>query len=239
LATAGYVEAQQNAGAGSETLQERGDRLHRGLQQRSKAPRNAEPAEKTAGIGRSCAEADDFDYYSLGASFEGLKLTTSGRQCSPPPPKVRAADGTLVYMGASRVNTVAFLYGTCDAPSGTDGGCSPPLSISSYPACEQPRSLYKRYSGGGTPVQYEKTIVRGSPAAIFDERPQGGSFRLEVYAGDARVLISGNDAEMVKRAADQMVAPSSSVGGAKRARVELPTPIPRAADEDATENPKC
>ena len=239
LGAAGYVGAQQNTGAGSERLKERGDRTHRGLQQRSNAPRDAEPVEKTPGIGRTCAQADDFDYYSLGASFEGLNLTTSDRQCAPPPSKVRAADGALVYRGLGRQNTVTFIYGTCDPPAGADGGCSPPLSISSHPACEQPRSLYKRYSGGRTRLPYEETRVRGAPAGIFDERSPGGRFRLEIYTGDARVSIAGDDAEMVKRAADQMVAPSSSPGGSKRPGTELPEPIPGASDPDATKNPKC
>lgn len=239
LPAAGYVGAQQSARGGSESLQVRGDRAHRGTQQRSIAPRNAEPVEKTPGIGRACSEARGYAYYSLGASFEGLKLTTSGRQCEPPPPKVRAADGTLVYMSPSRQNTVAFIYGTCQPPPGTDGGCAPPLSISSYPACEQPRSLYKRYRGGGTPVPFQETRVRGIPAAMFDAGPRGGGFRLEMYAGDARVVIAGNDVGMVKRAADRMVAPSSSPGGATSARTELPTPIPGAAEYDAKQNPKC
>jgi hypothetical protein len=108
-------------------------------------------------------------------------------------------------MGASRVNTVAFLYGTCEPPSGTDGGCAPPLSISSFPVCEQPRSLYERYSGGGAPLPYENTRVRGAPAAVFNEGASGSRLRLEVYAGDARVVIAGDDAELVKRAADRML----------------------------------
>lgn len=246
LATAGYVGVQENTRAGAASLprggslQQRGDRAHRGLQQRSIAPRNAEPVEKTASIGRPCAEADDFDYYSLGASFEGLKMTPAGRLCAPPPPKVRSANGTLVYMRASRQNVVTFIYGTCEPPSGTDaGGCAPPLSISSYPACEQPHSLYTRYNAGGVPVPHQETRVRDVPAAIFDEGPRGGGTRLEVYAGDARVVIAGTDTRMVKRAADKMIAPSTSPGGAKRAGTELPKPIPGAAEDGATESPKC
>lgn len=239
LSAAGYIGAQQSARAGPESLQVRGDRSHRGLQQRSIAPRNAEPVEKTPGIGRACADAADFDYYSLGASFEGLKMAPTGRRCAPPPPKVRAADGTLVYMRPSRQNVVAFIYGTCKPPPGTDGGCPAPLSISSFPACEQPRSLYRRYSAGGDPAPYEETRLRGAPAAIFDEASQGDLFRLEIYTGNARVVIAGTDAEMVKRAVDKMVAPGASPGGAKRVGTELPGPIPGAADPDATENPKC
>ena len=239
LGLVGYLGLHQNAQAGPETLQQRGDQAHRGLQQASMAPRNAESVEKTPGIGRPCSEADDFDYYSLGAAFEGLKLTTSGRDCAPPPPKVRSADGTLVYMNFTRQNVVAFLYGTCKPPSGGDGGCAPPLSISSSPACEQPRSLYRRYRGGGPPIPHENTSVRGAPAATFDEGPGRGGFRLEVYTGDARVVIAGADPEMVKRAADEMVATSTSPGGAKRPRMELPKPIQGAAEEDARSNPKC
>lgn len=246
VAVGGYAGVQENvrAGAaslpGAESLQERGDRAHRGLQQRSMAPRNAEPVEKTAGIGRGCAEADDFAYYSLGASFESLDMTPTGRQCAPPPPKVRSTNGELVYMRAARQNVVAFIYGTCEPPAGMDaGGCAPPLSISSFPACEQPHSLYTRYSAGGIPVPHQDTRVRGVPAAIFDDGPRANGSRLELYAGDARVVIAGTDAGMVRRAADKLVAPSTSPGGAKRLGTDLPKPIPGAAEHDATENPKC
>lgn len=240
MATAGYMGVQGNARAGAESLQQRGDRAHRGLQQRSIAPRNAEPAEKTDSIGRACAEADDFDYYSLGTSFEGLEMRPGGRLCAPPPPKVRSANGTLVYMRAARQNVVTFIYGTCEPPPGTDaGGCAPPLSISSHPVCEQPHSLYTRYSAGGAPVPHQETRIRDAPAAIFDEGPRAGGSRIEVYAGDARVVIAGSDAGMVRRAADKMVAPSASPGGAKRYGAELPKPIPGAAEHGATENPKC
>jgi len=234
LAAAGYVGAQRSARAGSESLQARGDRAHRGMQQPSVAPRNAEPVDKTAGIGRNCAGAGGFDSYSLGASFEGLKLLTKDRTCSPPPPKVRAADGTLVYNRMSRLNVVDFIYGRCKPPPGTDGGCAPPLSISSSPSCEQPHSLYTRYAASGGAVPHREIRVRGVPAAMFDEGA-GRRFRLEVYTGDARVVIAGADAAMVRRAADEMVAPS---GAAKR-RTELPKPIPGAAEHDATVNPKC
>jgi hypothetical protein len=239
VSTVGYFGMQQVARAGSESLQVRGDRTHRGLQQRSIAPRNAEPVEKTAAIGRACGQADAFDYYFLGESFEGLKMAPTGRRCAPPPPKVRAADGTIVFMRPVRENVVAFIYGTCKPPPGPDGGCPAPLSISSSPACEQPHSLYRRYSGGGPPLPHRETRLRGVPAAIFDGAAQGGFFRIEMYTGDARVVLEGIDAEMVRRAVDKMVAPSTSPGGASRLGTDLPKPLPGAAEDDATKNPKC
>jgi hypothetical protein len=139
----------------------------------------------------------------------------------------------------SRKSIVGFIYGTCEPPFGTDGGCPSPLTIASHPACEQPHSLYTRYSAGGTPAPHDETRIRGVPAAIFDERPYHGRSRLEVYTGDARVVIEGDDAELVMRAADEMVAPSTSPGGAKRPQTDLPRPIRGAVDHDARENPQC
>jgi len=193
----------------------------------------------------AAAEADDFDYYSLGTSFEGLKLAGKGRQCEPPPKKLRDPSGRLVYMNPARTNTVFYVYGSCKPPRdpetglATEGGCTPPLSVNSSPACEQPHSLYARYAAGGSPVPHQHLRVRGAPAAIFGGRPRDDVTRIELYAGDARVLIAGRDAETVRRAAAQIAAPRTSRGGAREASAVLPNAIRGAAEDTATENPRC
>lgn len=229
--------------AAKETFQQIGDRTHRGLQQRSRAPVNAEPVDRTPGIGRPCAAAGDFDTYFLGASFEGIPLVAQERSCDEPPPKLRDARGRLVFLRATRMNTAFSVYGTCQRPRDPrtgltgDGGCTPPISVSSSPACEQPHSLYRRFSGG-SPVPHKHIDVRGAPAAIFKEGT-ADSMRVEIYTGDARVLITGTDPGVVRRAAAAILATSTSPGGARSAQAALPKAVTGAAEDDATKNPRC
>ncbi len=208
----------------------------------SPAATNAEPARLMPGIGRPCEQAKDFDHYFLGNSFEDLPLTVKGRQCAPPPRKVRDANGTLVYMSAGRVNTFAYLYGRCAPPfapkSGQDeGGCSAPLSVSSTPACERPHSIVRRY-GGGNPLPHEHIRVRGVPAALY---PTGATPRtkMEVFTRDAVIEIYGKSGDLVRRAAASLVAAPTSRGGVRTPGSRLPPPIKGAAEEDGRRNPRC
>lgn len=206
--------------------------------QPSLAARNAEPATVMPGVGRPCAEAGGFDEYSLGDSFAGLALTGNGRnrQCEPPPEKIPDPSGTLVFEKPGRINLVGYTYGRCKAVS--ESGCAPPLWVASSPACEQPLSLYRRYTGpvGGRPVPHIRTKFRGAPGIVFD---QGSRLRIEIYTGDARVVIGGERPDVVRRAAAQIVAPPSSKGGARRPDQDLPQPVAGAADETASRNPSC
>jgi hypothetical protein len=140
---------------------------------RSRAPVNAEPARLMPGIGRPCDEASDFDHYFLGTSFEGLPLTSKGWRCSPPPRKVRDVHGTPVYFSPARVNAYTYIYGSCTPPRDPatgrfEGGCPPPLSVSSSPSCERPHSIVRRY-GGGTQLRHTHIRIRGVPAALYTE----------------------------------------------------------------------
>jgi len=223
------------------SFKERMDRSHRGMEQPSRAATNAPPAEQMAGVGRPCSEAQDFDYYYLGRSFEGLELTTTDRNCEPPPKKIRAANGAVVYQSPGRVNVVSYIYGNCDKSGVIEGGCLPPLSVSSHPACERPHSLYSRFSGGGPPMHHQHIRVRGAPAAVFqDGSPgKGGRTRVEIYTADAAVVVAGRDPDLVTRAARKLVAPARSSGGARDAVSDLPLPRRGAAEDDAKENPPC
>lgn len=143
----------------------------------------------------------------------------------------------------ARVNVVSYSYGSCESPydprTGVrEGSCELPLSVSSHPACEQPHSLYERYAAGGRPVPHRHIRVRGAPGAIFQDggRPDA---RIEIYTGDARVLIVGADEGMVTRAADRIVAPRTSPGGARDPTAELPRPIKGAAEDNADRSPPC
>ncbi len=230
------------AQAQADSWREKAERSHRGKEQASPAARNAESVERTKGVGRPCSEADGFDYYFLDPSFEEFKLTGKNRQCDPPPRTIRDAGGKLVHENPGRVNTVFYVYGDCDVPRGpndAEGGCTAPLSVSSSPACEQPHSLYTRYSGGDHPLPHRHIRIRGARAAIFDQGPPLEPTRIEIYTGDARVLIAGVDPGVVNRAAAKIVAAPHSPGGARSADVDLPEAIAGAAEDDATRNPPC
>lgn len=209
----------------------------------SRAADNAEPVQRTPGIGRSCAQSDGFDRYWLGQSFEGLPLTGRDRICTPPPEQLRDESGVLVYETPTRGNMYFYVYGNCDPPRDArtgrtlEGGCTPPMSITSSPACEQPHSLYTRFASRGYPLPHKHVLVRQAPAAIFTDGPR--QTRIEIYTGDARVLVTGIDAQAVRRAAEQIAATPGSRRGAETADTPLPKPVAGAADDDAVSNPSC
>lgn len=220
------------------------ERSHVGKEQPSRAAQNAEPAEQTAGIGRPCAEAGEFDHYYLGAAFGGLDLVSAQRECEPPPKKIRDAAGTLVYERGGRVNVVSYIYGRCAPPnigrtSQSADGCVPPLQVTSAPACEQPHSLYTRYKvggDGGPSVPHKHVRIRGVSAAVFRD---GGPMRVEIYAGNAKVVVSGRDPSLVARAGLNVIAHPASRGGMRSPDGALPQPRKGAAEDQATASPPC
>src|SRR4051812_32815613 len=82
--------------------------------------------EASGGTALPCTDENgasvDVPRYSAGASFEGLKQTKSFRRCDAPSPMGRA-------------NFVSYIYGSCDPQP--DQGCSPPMEIQTFPACER------------------------------------------------------------------------------------------------------
>jgi hypothetical protein len=155
-------------------------------------------ADASAGGGLKPCPADkapNFDAYSLGAEFEGHKLTGADRVCNPP-------DSSAVAMRAPAVrdNNLTYLYGTCKVPDDDEASCPYPVSVQNFPACERNLSLYQRYPApSGESVPYTKTTVRGVPAAVFD-----GGLRIEVYTGDVTVVVWGQVAAAVRRAATHL-----------------------------------
>jgi hypothetical protein len=78
---------------------------------------------------------------------------------------------------------VSFVYGDCRSSS-YDAGCAPPAEIQVWPAGA--RSLAA--SDFGTPEVHapapERTSIRGSPAAFFDD-----GTRLEIYLSPVTVVV--------------------------------------------------
>jgi hypothetical protein len=131
--------------------------------------------------------AVDFDHNDAGTAVDGIKKSTTVRRCEPD-------------VGApTRINMVAALYGRCEPVSG-DGGCAPPLQVQSWPACERNLALYEKYPGpGGATIEYTEIVIRGAPAAIFDN-----GHRIEVYTGDATIVVFGENEALTRAAAHRL-----------------------------------
>ena len=132
--------------------------------------------------------ATRFGRFYLGRAFEGLALRAVLRDCDRP---VKGEP----YPG--RTNVMTAVYGDCRVPASQDGGCLPPLEISSAPACEDNPSLYRRYPGaGGLPTAHRSTRLRSTSAASFDD-----GRLMEIYTGATTITVAGDDARQVRRAA--------------------------------------
>jgi hypothetical protein len=145
----------------------------------------------------SGAEPANFTVYSLGPSLGELPLTAVLRTCARPYP------GEWV-----RSNSVSFIYGSCtvepDPETGyVDGGCAPPVEIQTWPACE--RTLADLGQEGPEPGERsDLTELRGVPAARDDGR-------IELYTGDATIVIHANGPALSKRAVSALQAEPADV----------------------------
>ena len=145
------------------------------------------------------SNAVNFSAYYLGDAFRGLPLTKTLRVCNKlyPPEPVRG-------------NYISFIYGDC--VPGSDGGCAPPVEVQSGPACERRLSARNRRRA-------RTHKVRGVPALRFPGEPQ-----LELFTGDAAVLIFGRTTAQVRKVAAALRSiPGSKVSVPADAR--LPKPL--------------
>ena len=133
----------------------------------------------------------DFSLYWAGASFEGSPLTAI----------------TLPR------GFVTFIYGDCKAAS--DSGCSPPLQVQVWRACERNLSSYA-LTPAGDPLPHQRVRLRGVPAAFFE-----GGARLELYTGDVSVVLFGEGRNQLRRAAEALRGANVGVGRA----ADLPPPV--------------
>jgi len=143
-----------------------------------------------------------FPLYSLGDSFESLPLQAITRRDDAPAP------GEHV-----RADYVGFIYGDCVASD--ENGCPPPIEVQVWPACERSFADYS-LTPAGDQLPYEPAIVRGVPAAWFED-----GLRLELYSGDVTIVIFGLDRPQIGRAASALRGLNAA---ASRARM-LPPPV--------------
>lgn len=128
-------------------------------------------------------------------------------------------------IGEPGANYVSYIYGECRYLEQTDGdtGCSPPLEVQTWPACQ--RSVAD-YEYEGRPYPYRPLPnERGATAASFE-----GGWRLEVYSGASTVVIFANQ-EAVAMKALSLLRPQAtdSAPALRSADLETPTPDRLAA----------
>jgi hypothetical protein len=95
---------------------------------------------------------DRFPLYWVGERFEKWKLEH-------------------VSLGPGRF--VDLIYGTCEVPSGTDGGCPPPLEIQIQPLCAHLAVVAR------API-WRRRHVRGAPVGVSDSAPVLFTDRVQV-----------------------------------------------------------
>lgn len=140
--------------------------------------------------------------YSLGASAEGLERSDRERVCKE-----------ALEFEPARANYVSYLYGDCQAED-AGNGCSYPLEVQTWPACDRNLSLYFASTRTAAPYPFESFRTRGVPAARFDN-----GTRVELYTGAVTVVVFSDDARRASRA----VASIQRVGAS--AVQSLPPPM--------------
>lgn len=167
---------------------------------------------------KPCGES--FERFHVGATFAGLPLVHEEMACTRPEPvRTRAAGGEIDPNSLGRAHSMTYIYGECKAEG--DQGCSPPLSIQTWPACERSAADYTMAGERLEPT--EELTLRGVPARFYGEN------RLELSAADETIVLFGDTREVLISAANAL---RSSVGSPKRieAGEMLPAPVAGAQE---------
>lgn len=143
-----------------------------------------------------------FERYWLGQSFDGLPLTDEGYLCA----------GSIRPPEFGRTNQADAIYGDCDA---SDGGCSLPAQVQTWPACDRWYGIYPDPRYGGFFDRPDLTRIRGVPGARFED-----GTRIELYIGDVTVVVFADSPERAERAVAAL-RPRTSEGPV----AELPAPL--------------
>jgi hypothetical protein len=132
--------------------------------------------------------------YWVGEEFEGLALTANAGSDTDP----------------------NFVYGTCDIPAGSDGGCAPPLQLQHWALADRSPALFEITPGRRTPCRIPSAT--GLTAAIF--ATTGG---VEVYLGERVVVLFGEPA-LIRKAMRELRP-------VKAQDPALPEPPPRVVEQ--------
>jgi hypothetical protein len=138
-----------------------------------------------------CTGAKDpinFEIFSAGPSIAGEPMTDFQRRC-----------GGTTPADEPPANFTSYIYGDCEITE-SDSGCTPPLEIQTWPACE--RSL-PEYSFGGKPIPHTRLPSRNG-AEVQEIVLPFGPPRIEVYTKSSTVVIFANDPALAKEALGQL-----------------------------------
>lgn len=124
----------------------------------------------------------NFEAFSAGPAPTGLSLTGTSRRCDP------ASSG-----GRWPNNYVNYSYGACRIPKGATG-CSPPLTIQTWPACQRSMS---DYSFEGKPLPHRKLPPWGGAEVVEFTFPAN---RVEVYTKATTIVIFAASPELARKA---------------------------------------
>jgi hypothetical protein len=123
------------------------------------------------------------DVYNVGTAIDGLEMNDATQTCVDPEPGTPEVEAQ---------HDVTYIYGEC-----VGGSKLPPLEVQSTPIGEKHAGLYNDGLLGQYP--YEKTTIKGVPAASFD-----AGAALEIYTGTTTITIYGDEAGLVTRAAGRL-----------------------------------
>jgi hypothetical protein len=153
----------------------------------------------------------NFPVYSLGLSVDGFDLTSVTRRCDEPQPDL-----------PGRANYVTYAYGICpELAAGTADTCAPPVAVQTWPGCERSLADYELLPG--VPYPHEKLgKLGGASAYSFDE-----GTRLELYAGDATIVIFASDPTLIDDAVEAIQRePADQPPGQPATAADQGAPLP-------------
>jgi hypothetical protein len=107
--------------------------------------------------------------YFVGETFEDLPLTAISGRDMP----------------------LTFIYGDCDIPFGSDGGCAPPLEVQVWPIERRPPGIISEM------VECRRVTVRGTLGAFYGSD-------LDLYVGGQTVVIFADTQQRALRAAEAL-----------------------------------
>jgi hypothetical protein len=150
-----------------------------------------------------------YTLYYPGRRVGRLPLTGVASRMQPP------AYGTTRRLFRPLISpTFGFVYGSCEPPFGTDGGCGTPVQVQNYESCAVNPNLY-----GASPNALTERI-RGVPV-LRTERGR----RLTIFTGKTTITISG-DSDVAARVAATLRSTDGTIGP----RGKLPPPVSGALE---------
>ena len=144
---------------------------------------------------------------------------SAGRTSDATLEEIRSRPGpTLYFVGEQfeelpltaiidRGSRVTFVYGDCEIPFGTDGGCAPPLEVQVWPIERRPPGAISDM------LSCRLVTVRGAVGAFYGSD-------LDLYVGDLTVVVFADSRQRALRAA----AALRPVTAASAAAGPLPAP---------------